>query len=105
MNNYVVNIYYEFPHNIYNPITNTYQNNLNGTIYLPLTYAQTTKLSNIITNNNIGHFSKLFIINTQNVFQNQYENVIKLINKDNYILNNQILPMYYIIQCFEILLL
>jgi hypothetical protein len=105
MSYHIVNIYYEFNHYILNPITNTNQSNFNGMIYLPLNYQQLNKLSNLITNNNIGNFSKLFIVNVQNVFKNDFDTFIQFINKDNFVFNNEILPMYYIIQSFEMIIL
>lgn len=105
MSYYIINIYYEFNHNILNPIININQNNFSGMIYLPLNYQQLTKLTNSIRINQIGNFSKLFIVNIQNIFKNEYDTFIKFINKDNYVFNNQILPMYYIIQSFEMIII
>jgi hypothetical protein len=108
MNYYLVHVYYDFGLSIYNPINNTYQPNLNGTIYLPLNLRQYIKLTQNITNNNIGQFSKLFIINNEIINIFFYENIIKLVNKENFIINNNnnvyYLPQYYIILNIETLL-
>ena len=108
MSYYLVHIYYEYGLSLYNPINNLHQTNFNGTMYLPLNLEQFTKLTYNITNNNIGHFSKLFIINNELVNILFYQNVLKLINKNNYIINNNYtvyyLPQYYIIENIELLI-
>ncbi len=108
MNYYNVHVYYELGINIYNPINNIHQTNFNGTLFLPLNQEQFIKFTQNITNNNIGNFSKLFIISNEIINIFFYQNLLKLINKDNYIINNNYniyyLPQYHIIINIEMLI-
>jgi hypothetical protein len=79
MSYYLVHIYYNFVSSIYNPINNIYQTNFDGTLYLPLNYYQYIKLTQNIINNNIGHFSTIFIINTEIINIFCYQNLLKFI--------------------------
>ena len=106
MSFYLINLYYEYGQNLFNPINNTNQINFNGTIYLPLNTIQINNLNMNITHNNIGNFSKLIILNTEIINIFAYQNILKLVNKDNYIINNNYniyyLPQYYIILNLEL---
>jgi len=104
MNFYIINLYYELNQSIYNPINNTYESSSNGVIYLPLNYNEFIKLNNLINYNNIGIFSKLIILNYQLIDYLFYENMLKLVQKENYVINNIYIPMYYIISNIELLL-
>ncbi len=108
MSFYLVHLYYEFGQSLYNPINNINQTNFNGTLYLPLNINQLNNLNLNIIHNNIGIFSKLIMLNTEMINILTYQNLLILVNKDNYILNNNYnlyyLPQYYAILNLELLI-
>ncbi len=53
--------------------------NQKWTLTVPLNYYQYIKLTQNIINNNIGHFSTIFIINTEIINIFCYQNLLKFI--------------------------
>ena len=101
MNYYIVNLYFETKQPLYNPIS-AESNKFSGTIFVPLTPEQYQKFITYINLNNFStNFERLIVLNTEQASLFFYQFAIRLINKNNYIINNQCLPMYYIIQFIE----
>lgn len=101
MNYYKTHLYFEIKNTLYDPIQSQLIK-FSGTLYLPLLHSQLQKLILHINQNNFTHtFEKLIILNTDQINSQYYNLLVSLIDKNNYVANNQYLPLFYIIQYIE----
>jgi hypothetical protein len=101
MSYYIVNLYLETKETLYNPISGEY-NKYIGSIFIPLSYEQMQKLNIYINLNNfVNNFDRMLILNVEQVNMFFYQYILKLVNKNNHIFNNQFMPLYHIIQFIE----
>ena len=101
MSYYQVHLYFETRLTLYDPIQGEWIR-VSGSIYLPLLYTQLTKLTTYINQNNFSEsFNRMYILNKKQINQENYNFLITQVNKENYIFNNDYMPMYYIIQFIE----
>jgi len=98
---YQVHLYFETKQTLYDPIQCQWIK-FNGSLYLPLLYIQMSKLYIYINQNYfIETFDKMYILNIKQIPIQNYEVLLTLVNKENYIINNNYMPMYFIIQFIE----
>lgn len=98
---YQVHLYFETKQTLYDPIQCQWIK-FNGSIYLPVLYNQLQKLNTYINQNNFSQtFERMYILNTKQIPIHNFEILMTLVNKENYIVNNDYMPMYFIIHFIE----
>ncbi len=101
MNYYKIHLYFETKNTLYDPIQSQWIK-CSGTLYLPLLYSQLQKIITHINQNNFSNtFERLIILNTEQINYQMYQFLVLLVDKNNYIIQNEYLPLFYIIQYIE----
>ena len=98
---YQVHLYFETKQTLYDPIQCQWVK-FSGSLFLPLLYTQLNKLNTYINQNHFSEtFNRMYILNTKQIPIQNYEKLLTIVNKENYIINNDYLQMYFIIQFIE----